>query len=223
MVLAANAFVQQGINQHIWLLAVCVFGVRVLDAVQLVRPQRWFVLVTLPTVWEMAQDLAIVVLVPNDVTCSLEAGILAEDAKEGYCPNECAKLWDWPPGWTGGHNQEHRFNVIQTWMLCAILLQRWDALTQVTWRCMGCLFTASPTYDEVAGERPNLPPAWRASGPRLAGPAEQPPAQLAEPPLGWTNGISAKQTTYARGVELVGTAGTSCNANAQAHFCPLPP
>eukprot|EP00971_Amphidinium_carterae_P219319 4353659-Amphidinium_carterae.1 len=42
----------------------------------------------------------------------------------GYCRNECAELFDWPPGWTSERNQEHKFNLIETWMFCAICLQR---------------------------------------------------------------------------------------------------
>eukprot|EP00971_Amphidinium_carterae_P288450 5727204-Amphidinium_carterae.1 len=57
-------------------------------------------------------------------------------------PNGATELWDWPPGWTGGHNQERRFNVIETWMLCAVCLQKWEALAQVAWHCVGSLFTA---------------------------------------------------------------------------------
>eukprot|EP00971_Amphidinium_carterae_P256848 5099349-Amphidinium_carterae.1 len=78
----------------------------------------------LPSIWEMAQDLVAcgigskaafdgVYQHPSnwifDTAFSIlacEAGFLSEKAK-GYCPNECTELWDWPLGWTGGHNQEH--------------------------------------------------------------------------------------------------------------------
>eukprot|EP00971_Amphidinium_carterae_P297730 5915467-Amphidinium_carterae.1 len=66
---------------------------------------------------------------------------MAASSKGGYCPNEAAELWDWPPGWAGGRNQEHRFNLIETWMLCAVCLQKWDALTAVAWHCVGSMFT----------------------------------------------------------------------------------
>eukprot|EP00971_Amphidinium_carterae_P058118 1149452-Amphidinium_carterae.1 len=45
--------------------------------------------------------------------------LMAASSKGGYCPNEAAELWNWPPGWAGYRNQEHRFNLIETWMLCA--------------------------------------------------------------------------------------------------------
>eukprot|EP00971_Amphidinium_carterae_P308334 6127326-Amphidinium_carterae.1 len=114
----------------------------------------------LPTIWEMAWDLAMcgigskaafdgVYQHPSswilDTACAIlacQAGVMSPASKGGYCPNEAAELWDWPPGWTGGHNQEHRFNVIETWMLCAVCLQKWEALAQVAWHCVGSLFTA---------------------------------------------------------------------------------
>eukprot|EP00971_Amphidinium_carterae_P307777 6117030-Amphidinium_carterae.1 len=44
-----------------------------------------------PSVWIL--DSAIAVL-------ACECGLPADSADGGYCPVECADLWDWPPGWT---------------------------------------------------------------------------------------------------------------------------
>eukprot|EP00971_Amphidinium_carterae_P148166 2936626-Amphidinium_carterae.2 len=70
----------------------------------------------LPTIWEMAWDLAMcgigykaafdgVYQHPSswvlDTAYSIlacEAGIMSAGSKGGYCPNEAAELWDWPPG-----------------------------------------------------------------------------------------------------------------------------
>eukprot|EP00971_Amphidinium_carterae_P312270 6206689-Amphidinium_carterae.1 len=92
---------------------------------------------------------------------------MSEKSKGGYCPNESAELWDWPLGWTGGHNQEHRFNIIETWMLCAVCLQKWEALAQVAWYCMGSLFTAPLDYTSIKGDRAgHLPQIWQSRVPK---------------------------------------------------------
>eukprot|EP00971_Amphidinium_carterae_P175355 3476035-Amphidinium_carterae.1 len=85
-----------------------------------------------PSVWIL--DSAISVL-------ACEAGLLDAADEGGYCPIECADLWDWPPGWAGGELGE-RFNLIATWFLCAVCLQKWSTLSQAAWHCVGSLFDA---------------------------------------------------------------------------------
>eukprot|EP00971_Amphidinium_carterae_P016527 326543-Amphidinium_carterae.1 len=90
----------------------------------------------LPTIWEMAKDLASCGISDHEAfqgefkypsvwildsaisVLACEAGLLDVSDAGGYCPIECADLWDWPPGWTGG-GLEQRFNLIATWFLCA--------------------------------------------------------------------------------------------------------
>eukprot|EP00971_Amphidinium_carterae_P100925 1996721-Amphidinium_carterae.3 len=129
-------------------------------------------------------------------------------------------------GWTGERNHEHKFNLIETWMLCAICLQHWDQLTQVTWHCMGELSKCSVSSAEVSGARPVPALAWAASvepvdwnydprGPVPARLDQRGPVLYHTPPPAWldqkerafqqrppTLTLSARSTLNSRGILL---------------------
>eukprot|EP00971_Amphidinium_carterae_P175843 3485767-Amphidinium_carterae.1 len=61
-----------------------------------------------------------------------------------------------------------RFNLIETWMLCAVCMQKWDALTAVAWHCVGSMFTAPLDYTNLKGDRASqLPTPWQTQVPKV--------------------------------------------------------
>eukprot|EP00971_Amphidinium_carterae_P010454 206361-Amphidinium_carterae.1 len=65
-------------------------------------------------------------------------GKISQDARGGWAPGTLVALLAWPKDWlknpdTGdGYNSVRHFNVLETWFLAAIVLQRWDDLGAVS-------------------------------------------------------------------------------------------
>eukprot|EP00971_Amphidinium_carterae_P122516 2425742-Amphidinium_carterae.1 len=53
-------------------------------------------------------------------------------------------------------------------MLCAVCLQKWDALTAVAWHCVGSMFSAPMEYATFKGDRKShLPSNWETRVPKV--------------------------------------------------------
>eukprot|EP00971_Amphidinium_carterae_P349996 6491334-Amphidinium_carterae.1 len=62
-------------------------------------------------------------------------GLIGANARGGWAPGSLLALLEWPLGWTkaaggdqGGYNEGRLFHVVETWMLAAMLMERWDLI-----------------------------------------------------------------------------------------------
>ena len=139
------------------------------------EPHEWCV----PSLSDMAEDLAFFGCtwkgVHNGVgawlldtlytVLAVECGVLKPRDKIGLAGNHLASagVWRKPRSWTT--NDENTFNVVESWVLVAVLLRKWEEIKQVAWVCVldSC---GGPAPDlETLRNRPRaMPPSGSAEG-----------------------------------------------------------
>eukprot|EP00971_Amphidinium_carterae_P119622 2369856-Amphidinium_carterae.1 len=76
-------------------------------------------------------------------------------------PNGVCKPVGLAARWASGPLHE-RHNLIASWFLCAICLQKWSSLSQAAWHCVGSLFNAPLTHATTEIRTSILPGHWKA-------------------------------------------------------------
>eukprot|EP00971_Amphidinium_carterae_P098683 1951583-Amphidinium_carterae.1 len=104
-----------------------------------------------------------------------EDGKLSQDATGGWAPGALVALLSWPKDWlknpdTGaGYNTVRHFNVLETWFLAAIVLQRWDDLGAVSRAIGHAIMPGEPAFEQQTLP-PKAIPLADVCGPRKPGP-----------------------------------------------------
>eukprot|EP00971_Amphidinium_carterae_P318244 6325816-Amphidinium_carterae.1 len=123
----------------------------------------------LPSIWEMAKDLAacgityllnskqafdgvyktpsVWILDSAISVLACECGLLADSTDGGYCPIECADLQLGLAAWLDRRPPTE---------------QKWGSLSQAVWHCAGSLFTAPLTYATTDNRHSIIPSHWKA-------------------------------------------------------------
>eukprot|EP00971_Amphidinium_carterae_P210508 4176948-Amphidinium_carterae.1 len=118
-----------------------------------------------------------------------QAGKISQDAAGGWVPGDLLGLLQWPNLRTGsghrpqtkGYNATRLFNVLETWYLAAIILQRWDDLGSVSHALGNVIMPGDPAYGQVEPEKPL--PLESICGPRKPGPQPRPSSSSAAAPM----------------------------------------
>eukprot|EP00971_Amphidinium_carterae_P071063 1405046-Amphidinium_carterae.1 len=100
-----------------------------------------------------------------------ECGKISQDATWGWAPGDLLAVIRWPKDWAKsspedvGYNETRLFNVLETWFLVAIVLQRWDDLASVSRAIGHAAKPGEPAFQEP-GEPPRPIPVEEICGPR---------------------------------------------------------
>eukprot|EP00971_Amphidinium_carterae_P147630 2926077-Amphidinium_carterae.1 len=112
-----------------------------------------------------------------------QAGKISQDATGGWAPGALLALLQWPKDWVRtptsdvGYNSTRVFNVLETWYLAAIILQRWDDLASVSHAVGNAIMPGDPAHHQVEPAKPI--PLETICGPRKPGTQPKPSSSSA--------------------------------------------